>query len=181
MSKFIHSLLGFECTIPAGWSELPAAWARKAKLSAAATSEKLDELLKASSDRPFLSLSMPETDPYKAVPMIQCTVKPLEVVGYVGGPDRLLDASLDHAKAAFPDFKLVQRLSPYLVAGASGAYAKLSMSVTNEHGVRFLCQSELIMLQAARYCLIIGLTGPADPDEQLVADYEEFVRSIRLG
>jgi hypothetical protein len=86
-----------------------------------------------------------------------------------------------HAKAAYPDFKLVQRLSPYLVAGTSGAYAKLSMSVTNEHGVRFLCQSELIILQAARYCLIIGLTGPADPEEQLAADYEEFVRSIRLG
>lgn len=180
MSKFIDSLLCFECAIPAGWSELPAAWARKAKQTASATSEKLDELLKASSD-PFLSLSRPGTDPYQAVPMIQCTAKPLEVLRYVGGPDKLLDASIDLAKDAYPDFKLVQRLSPYVVAGASGVCANLSMSVVNEHDVSFLCQSELIILQASRYCLIIGLTGPADPEEQLVADHDEFVRSIRLG
>lgn len=181
MSKFIHSQLGFECLIPEGWVELPVAWARKAKLSGSATSEKLEELLKADSDKPFLSLYMPQADSYASVPMIQCTVKPLDVMRYMGGPDKIIDAGIAHMKSAYPDFQVVQRQSLYVMAGTSGAYAKLSMSVMNEHGMKFPSQSELIVLQAARYCLIIGLTGPANPEEQLTADFETFVHSIRLN
>lgn len=181
MSKFIHSQLGFECLIPEGWAELPVAWARKAKLSGSAASEKLDELLKANSDEPFLSLHLPESDPSASVPMIQCTAKPLDMMQYIGGPDKVIDASIVYMESAFPDFQLMQRQPLYVMAGVSGAYAKLSMSVINEHDVKFPSQSELIVLRAAWYCLIIGLTGPANPEEQLTTDFETFVRSIRLS
>ena len=181
MNRFRHTLLGFECAIPPGWVELPVAWARKASLSASATSEKLGALLKASSDEPFLNLSLPQTDPFLSVPMIRCTSKPQDAVQRAGGPDEVIDAAIARVEGAYPDFRVVQRLSPYLVAGASGACARMNMTVLNEQGTRFPCQSELIVLQTARCCLIMGLTGPADPDEGLSADFELFVRSIRLS
>lgn len=180
MHKFSDALLGFECDIPDGWAVLPGAWARKAKLTAAATSEKVEELLKASTNPPFLSLQQTQSDPHESIPMIQCTAKSLSVVHQMGGPDGVLDLVLAQMAGAYPDFHLLQRLSPYLIAGAAGAYMKAAMSVLNEHGVRFSCVSEVILLMAPRYCLIVGFSGPSDPAKRPAADFDVFVRSIRM-
>jgi hypothetical protein len=180
VNRFSDALLGFECDIPEGWAVLPSAWARKAKLRAASTSEEVEELLKANTDSPFLSLQQTCNDPHESVPMIQCTAKSLPVVHHMGGPDGVMDVVLAHLESAYPDFHLIQRLSPYLVAGAAGAYMKAGMSVINEHGVKFSCVSEVILLLASRYCLIVGFSGPSDPDKRPSADFDVFIRSIRV-
>jgi hypothetical protein len=180
LNRFSDALLGFECNIPDGWTVLPGAWARKAKLSAAPTSEKVEELLKASTNPPFLSLQQTQNDPYESIPMIQFTAKSLSVVQQMGGPDGVIDVVLSQMESAYPDFQLLQRLSPYLIAGAAGAYMKAAMSVLNEHGVRFSCVSEVILLMAPRYCLIVGFSGPSAPDKRPAADFDAIVRSIRM-
>lgn len=180
MNKFSDALLGFECDIPDGWAVLPGAWARKAKLTAASTSKEVAELLKASTNIPFLSLQQTQNDPDEAVPMIQCTAKSLPAVHHMGGPDGVIDAVLAQMENAYPDFHLIQRLSPYLVAGAAGAYMKAGMSALNEHGVKFSCVSEVILLLAPRYCLIVGFSGPSDPDKRPAADFDAIIRSIRM-
>ena len=180
MNKFSDKLLGFECDIPNGWDVLPGAWARKAKLTAASTSGKVEELLKANTNTPFLSLQATQNDPCESIPMIQYTAKSLQVVHYMGGPDGVIDTVIAQMESAYPDFHLVQRLSPYLVAGAAGAYMKAGMSVLNEHGVKFSCVSEVILLLASRYCLIVGFSGPSDPDKRPAADFDAIIRSIRI-
>ena len=180
VNKFSDALLGFECDIPDGWTVLPGAWARKAKLTAASTSEKLEELLKASTNTPFLSMQQVQNDPDESVPMIQCTAKSLPVVHQMGGPDGVIDVVLAHMESAYPDFRLIQRLSPYLTAGAAGVYMKAAMTALNEHGVKFSCASEVILLLASRYCLIVGFSGPFKPDKRPSADFDAFVRSIRV-
>lgn len=181
MNKFSDALLGFECDIPDGWVVLPGAWARKAKLTAAPTSEKVEELLKANTNIPFLSLQQTPNDPYESVPMIQCTAQSLQVVHQMGGPDGVIDVVLAKMGAAYPDFHLIQRLSPYLIAGVTGAYMKAGMSVFNEHGVRFSAVSEMLLLLASGYCLIIGFSGPSDPDKRPADDFDAVVRSIRMA
>jgi hypothetical protein len=181
MNKFSDALLGFECDIPDGWAVLPSVWARKAKLGAATTSEKVEELLKANSNAPFLSLQQTENDPHECIPMIQCTAKSLPVVHHMGGPDGVIDVVLAQMEGAYPDFHLIQRLSPYLIAGAAGAYMKAGMSVLNEHGVKFSAVSEVILLLAPRYCLIVGFSGPSDPDKRPAADFDAIIRSIRMA
>jgi len=180
VNKFSDKLLGFECGIPNGWAVLPGAWARKAKLTAVSTSEKVGELLKASTNTPFLSLQATQNDPRESIPMIQYTAKSLPVVNYMGGPDGVIDTVIAQMESAYPDFHLIQRLSPYLVAGAAGAYMKAGMSVLNEHGVKFSCVSEVILLLASRYCLIVGFSGPSDPDKRPAADFDAIMRSIRM-
>lgn len=181
LHKFSDALLGFACDIPDGWAVLPGAWARKAKLGAAGTSEKVEELLKANTHPPFLSLQQTQSAPHESIPMIQCTAKSLSVVDKMGGPDGVVDLVLDQMASAYPDFHLMQRLSPYLVAGAAGAYMRAAMSVLNEHGSRFSCVSEVILLMAPRYCLIVGFSGPSDPDKRPSADFDALVRSIRMA
>ena len=174
-------MLGFECGIPDGWVVLPGAWARKAKLTAAPTSEKVEELLKANTNIPFLSLQQTPNDPCESVPMIQCTAQSLQVVQQMGGPDGVIDFVIAKMEEAYPDFHLIQRLSPYLIAGATGAYMKAGMSVLNEHGVKFSAESEIILLLAHRYCLIVGFSGPSAPNKRPAADFDVFVRSIRMA
>ncbi|ADE11460.1 hypothetical protein [Sideroxydans lithotrophicus] len=181
MNRFSEKLLGFECDIPDGWDVLPGAWARKAKLSAAPTSEKVEELLRANTDIPFLSLQQTRNDPYECVPIIQCTAKSLQVMHKMGGPDAVIDVVLAKMEEAYPDFQLIQRLSPYLIAGATGAYMKAGMSVLNEHGVKFSAASEMILLLASGYCLIIGFSGPSAVDKRPAADFDAFVHSIRMA
>lgn len=180
MNKFSDALLGFACDLPEGWAVLPGAWARKAKLTAASTSEKVEELLKASASTPFLSLQQTHNDPEESIPMIQCTAQSLAVVHKMGGPDGVIDSAIVQMACAYPDFHLLQRLSPYLIAGAAGAYMKAAMCVLNEHGVRFSCISEVIVLAASGYCLIVGFSGPSDPDKRPSAAFEAMVRSIRM-
>ena len=180
MNKFAEPSLGFECEIPEGWVVLPGAWARTAKLTAAPTSEKAGELLHASTDEPFLSLSLPQTDPMISIPMIQCTAKQLGVVQHMGGPAGVVDVVLGHLAGAYPDFQLLEREDPYLAAGSVGVYVKAAMSVLNEHGTRFPCISELMVLMAPRYCLVIGFSGPADLDKRPATDFDALVRSIRM-
>ena len=180
MNKFSDAMLGFECEIPEGWAVLPGAWAKKAKLTAASTSAKVEELLKANSNIPFLSLQQTQSDPCESLPMIQCTAQPLSVVQHMGGPDGVIDSAILQMESAYPDFHVMQRLSPYLIAGAAGAYMKAGMSVLNEHGVKFSCVSEVIVLLASGYCLIMGFSGPSDPDKRPAADFEAMVRSIRM-
>lgn len=98
----------------------------------------------------------------------------------MGGPDGVIDTVVGQMENAYPDFHLIQRLSPYLVAGASGAYMKAGMSVLNEHGVKFSCISEVILLLASGYCLIVGFSGPSDPDKRPAADFDAIIRSIRM-
>ena len=179
VNKFSDKLLGFECDIPEGWAVMPGAWARKAKFAAAGTSEKLEALLKASTNIPFLNLQYTRCDPDECIPMIQCTAKPLRVVHQLGGPDGVIDGVLVQMGSAFPDFHLIQRLSPYLIAGAAGAYMKAGMSALNEQGERFSCVSEVILLMAPRYCLIVGFSGPSDPDKRPAADFDAIMRSFR--
>lgn len=181
VNKFSDATLGFECCIPDGWAVLPSAWARKAKLGAASSSDKVEELLKANTNTPFLSLQRTQNDPDECVSMIQCTAKSLPVVHHMGGPDGVIDVVLSQMAGAYPDFHLIQRLSPYLIAGAAGAYMKAGMSVFNEHGVKFSAVSEVILLLEPRYCLIVGFSGPADPDKRPAADFEVMVRSIRMA
>ena len=180
MNKFSEPLLGFECLLPEGWVVLPGAWARKAKLTAAATSEKVEELLKANTEEPFLSLTLPQTDPMISIPMIQCTAKQLAVVQQMGGPGQVVDAALGHLEGAYPDFRLLEREEPYLAAGGVGVYVKAAMSVLNEHGTRFSCISDFMVLMAPRYCLLIGFSGPADADKRPSADFDALLRSIRM-
>jgi hypothetical protein len=180
VNRFSDYLLGFECDIPDGWAVLPGAWARKAKLSAVSTSEKVEELLRAGTNTPFLNLQATQNDPCESIPMIQCTAKSLTVVHHMGGPDGVIDTVVGQMENAYPDFHLIQRLSPYLVAGASGAYMKAGMSVLNEHGVKFSCISEVILLLASGYCLIVGFSGPSDPDKRPAADFDAIIRSIRM-
>lgn len=180
MHKFSDAMLGFECHIPDGWAVLPDAWARKAKMTAASTSEKVEELLKASTNSPFLSLQQTQSDPFESIPMIQCTAKSLSVVHQLGGPDGVIDLVVEQMASAYPDFHLIQRLSPYLIAGAAGACMKAAMSVRNEPGDWFSCVSEVILLMAPRYCLIVGFSGPSDPDKRPSADFDAIVRSIRM-
>ena len=180
MNKFSDALLGFECDIPDGWTVLPGAWARKAKLTAAATSAQVEALLKANSNTPFLSLQQLQNDPYESIPMMQCTAQPLALVQNMGGPDRLIDSAIAQMERAYPDFQVLQRLSPYLIAGAAGAYMKAGMSVRNEHGVKFSCVSELIVLLASGYCLVMGFSGPSAVDKRPSADFDAMLRSIRL-
>ena len=180
MNKFSEPLLGFECLIPEGWVVLPSAWARTAKLNAAPTSEKAAELLKANTDDPFLSLTLPQSDPAISIPMIQCTAKELAVVQHMGGPGGVIDVVLGHLAGAYPDFRLLQREEPYLATGGVGVYVKAAMSVLNEHGTRFFCISDLMVLMAPRYCLVIGFSGPADEDTRPAADFDALVRSIRM-
>jgi hypothetical protein len=181
VNKFGDALLGFECVIPEGWEVIPCSWARKAKLASSPTSEKLGELLKANTDTPFLSLSPPQADPAQSVPMIQCTAKSLADVRQIGGPGRIIDLVLEQMQGAYPDFQLIQRQEPYLVAGGIGAYMQAAMSVLNEHGARFSCISEAIVVLAPKYCLIVGCTGPSDEDKRPSADFNAFIRSIRLS
>lgn len=180
MNKFSDALLGFACDIPEGWTVLPGAWARKAKLTAAPTSEKVEELLKASSNTPFLSLQQTQNDPYESIPMIQCTAQSLELVQKMGGPDGVIDSAIAQMERAYPDFQRLQRLSPYLIAGAAGAYMKAGMSVLNEHGVKFSCVSEMIVLLGSGYCLIMGFSGPSAADKRPSADFDAMLRSIRM-
>ncbi|HEY0665929.1 MAG TPA: hypothetical protein VGD24_07685 [Gallionella sp.] len=179
--KFSDRLLGFECDIPDGWAVMPGVWARKAKLAAAGTSEELEEVLKASTNIPFLSLHRMQNDPDESIPMLQFTAKPLPILYQLGGPDGVIDDVLGHLKNAFPDFRLLQRLSPYLIAGAAGTYIKASMSAVNEHGDRFSCVSEVILLMAPRYCLIAGFSGPADTEKRPAGDFDAIMRSIRMA
>lgn len=181
MNKFSDALLGFECDIPEGWAVLPGAWARKAKLTASSTSERVEELLKANTNTPFLSLQPMQNDPCESVPMIQFTAQSLPVVHHMGGPDGVIDTVLAQMENAYPDFHLIQRLSPYLLAGAAGAYMKAGMSVLNAQGAKFSCVSEVILLLASRYCLIMGFTGPSDADKRPAADFDAIIRSIRMA
>lgn len=180
VNRFSDATLGFECVIPDGWAVLPGAWARKAKLRAAPTSKEVEERLKANTNTPFLSLQRTQNDPDECVAMIQCTAKSLPVVQHMGGPDGVIDVVLSQMAGAYPDFHLIQRLSPYLLAGAAGAYMKAGMSVLNEHGVKFSAVSEVILLLAPRYCLVVGFSGPSDPDKRPAADFETMSRSIRM-
>lgn len=180
VNKFSDAMLGFECDIPDGWTVLPSAWARKAKLGAASTSEKVEELLKANTNTPFLSLQQTQNDPDECISMLQCTAKSLPVVHHMGGPDGVIDVVIAQMEGAYPDFHLIQRLSPYLIAGATGAYMKAGMSVLNKHGVRFSAVSEVILLLAPGYCLIVGFSGPSDPDIRPAADFDAMIRSIRI-
>lgn len=180
MNRFSEPFLGFECIVPEGWVVLPGAWARKAKLTAAPTSEKVSELLRANTDEPFLSMTLTQTDVADSVPMIQCSAKQLDVVQHMGGPGKVVDVVLGHLQSAYPDFDLMEREEPYLAAGGVGVYVKTAMSVLNEHGARFDCISDFMVLMASRYCLLIGFSGPADEDKRPSADFEAFVRSIRM-
>lgn len=180
MNRFSEPFLGFECVIPDGWAALPGAWARKAKLTSAPTSEKVGKLLRANADEPFLSLTLTQSDPTASIPMIQCTARELEVVRHMGGSGKVVDVVLEHLQGAYPDFQLLEREEPYLAAGGAGVYVKTAMSVLNEQGARFDCISDFMVLMAPRYCLLIGFSGPADEDKRPSADFNELVRSIRM-
>ncbi len=181
MNYYTEPLLAFECNIPDGWEVLPDAWAKKAKFSAAPTSDKVEALLTANTDHPFLSLGMPQADGHYALPMIQCTAKQLGVVEFMGGPGGVVDIVLEQLAGAYPDFELLDREEPYLVAGSVGVYVKAGMSVLNQQGAKFRSISELLVLMAHRYCLIIGFSGPADAAHRPTGDFEAMLRSIRMS
>lgn len=181
MEKFANSLLRFECDIPDGWVLLPDPWAKKLKLSASPTSDKVAELLKENADAPFLSMYLSQHDPAESIPMVQGTVKPMSIINQIGGLSGVIDSALDQMEKAYPDFQLMQRADTYLVAGVVGAYMKASMSVLNENKQKFSCISEVILLKTARYCFILGFSGPADPAKRPVEDFNTIVRSIRVA
>lgn len=78
MNRYSDKLLGFECDLPEGWPVMPGD-----------TSEKLEELLEASPNIPFLRLQCAQGDPDESIAMIQFTAKPLRGVQQMGGSDGL--------------------------------------------------------------------------------------------
>lgn len=180
MSRYSNPALAFECDIPPGWTSLPAAWARKLKLSASASSEKVAALLYDNHDVPFLSLYLADYDAAESIPMVQCTVRPTVVIEQMGGLSALLDTMLAEMTAAYPDFQLLQRDDTCLVAGVRGAYMRASMSVFNDTRQRYACISEFYLLETTRHCFFLGLSGPAADAKRPVADFHAILRSIRI-
>lgn len=181
MSHYSNPVLAFECDIPPGWIALPAPWARKLKLSAAASSEKVAELLHENHDLPFLNLYPADHDAAESLPMVQCTVRPAGVVEQMGGQDALLDRVSAEMEQAYPDFSVLQRDAHFLVAGVIGAYMKAALSVCDDAHRHYACISEIYLLGNARHCFILGLSGPADPVKRPSEDFLTILHSIRIA
>lgn len=180
MGRYSNPALAFECDIPQGWTSLPAPWARKLKLSASASSEKVAALLHDNHDSPFLSLYPVDYDANESIPMMQCTVRPTAIVEEMGGMEALLDRVSTEMEQAYPDYQLLQRDDTCLVAGVVGAYMKAAMSVLNDAHTQYACVSEIYLLETERHCFILGLSGPADEGKRPVADFHDIIRSIRI-
>lgn len=180
MSRYSNPTLAFECDIPQGWTYLPAPWARKLKLSAAASSEQVATLLHDNHDAPFLSLYPNDYDANESIPMLQCTVRPTRVVEEMGGMAALLERVSAEMERAYPDYHVLQRDDTCLIGGVIGAYMKAAMSVLNDAHTQYACISEIYLFQTVRHCFILGLSGPADTSKRPVADFLDIIRSIRM-
>lgn len=159
---------------------MPAPWARKLKLGTAASSEKVAALLHDNHDSPFLSLYPVDYDANAAIPMMQCTVRPTAIIEEMGGMAALLDRVVIEMGQAYPDYRLLQRDDRCVVAGVVGASLKATMTVLNDVRMHYPCLSELYLMETARHCFILGLSGPAEPDKRPVDDFLAIIRSIRL-
>lgn len=179
MGRYSNPALAFECEIPSGWTTLPAPWARMLKLSASASSERAFKLLHENHDVPFLSLYPLSHDEHASPPMVQCTVRPAYVVEQLGGVAALLERVAHEMGLAYPDF-VVEQQEECVIAGVAGVYMKASLTVLDEAHIRYDSISEIYLLETARHCFIIGLSGPADEALRPVADLNEFLRSIRI-
>ncbi|GAA3965171.1 hypothetical protein [Allohahella marinimesophila] len=179
MKTFDNAPLQFSIGVPEGWILLPGAWAKKLKMSAASTSDSFAQTLGKSSE-PLLSMYLPQVNPQAAVPIVQCTVKPVSIMSAFPSLDAVIEATIPQLQGAFPDFELLDRLGMMLFAGVRSAYMRSAMTVLNERHERFLCMSELFICQSSKAIFMFGFTGSLDPELRPLDDFAAVKRSIRL-
>lgn len=179
MQSFRNAALHFSIDVPPGWVLLPGAWAKKLKMTGAATSEGLAHTLSKASE-PLMSMYLPQENPIAAVPTVQCTVKPTSIMSAFGTLGSVIEATIPQLAMAFPDFELLERFDTLLFAGVRSAYMKSSMSVLNEEHVRYPCMSELYICHSPQAIFMFGFTGSSDPALRPTDDMAAIKRSIRL-
>lgn len=177
MEKYTNIEFGITVGIPDGWSVMPAAWTKTIRLKAAPTSEELAVFL-SKAQAPFLYIQKPIDNESLPVPTVQFVAKPKDILVAVGGMKKLLDATVDQLKIAFPDFQCLEVLEQIIVAGLKCGYLKSSMSVLNEHGVRFFCLSELFVIESSCALFMVGMSGSIIEYEYPDADFKSILRSI---
>lgn len=182
MNYYSCPAFGFRIAQPQGWEVLPAQWVHAYLGRAAPTSEALATLLQeAQTHEPFLLMHKPAEDPMLAMPTVQCKATPIAAMMAQGSMSDLLKSIEAKMLTAFPDFAVSLLSDEYLVAGSMGGRMIASMSVKNAEGQSFHCISESLFLPTKRFLFIIGMSATSDPQRRPEADFQEMVRSIRLG
>ena len=179
MEKYRNDILGFSLDIPDGWETIPAQWAKNFRMKAAPTSEKLAEYLTQAST-PFLFLQHPTYADYAAMPVVQCVVKPLNVIAQIGSIAKVIDVTLALTGPAFKNFALIERIDEMLFAGSKAGYLKMSMTVTNDHEADFDCVSEVYFFSSSTVFFMMGFSGAFNDELRPIEDFKSIQRSIRL-
>lgn len=179
MEKYTNIEFGIEVEVPDGWTVMPAAWTKTMRMKSAPTSEELAALL-AKAQTPFLYIQQPIDNEYLPIPTVQFVAKPKHTLSTIGGIQKLLDVVIEQLKSAFPDFQCLSVLDQMIIAGLKCGYLKSSMSVLNEHGVRFFCLSELFIIESHRSLFMVGMSGSIVESEYPEATFKSILRSIKF-